>query len=417
MQLSILINAYACSPNMGSEPGMAWNWCVNLANHCELHIITEGEFKEKIEAVLPNLPQGKNMHFYYNPVSDKIRKMCWNQGDWRFYYYYQKWQKTTYEIAKKIIEDKNISIIHQLNMVGFREPGYLWKINKPFIWGPIAGIGSIPFSFLKDIKLKKRIILQLKDVITNIQLHHSPRVKSALQKAYCVMTVAPEAQKKIYQYHKVNTILVNETGCFGKTEVNRTNATNNTFKILWVGRFIYTKQLKMALDVVQKVSAKCNISFHIIGQALAKEKTEEYKEYAKLLGIDNICIWHGQVANEDVLKIMQESDLFFFTSIFEATSTVILEAITNQLPILCFDTCGFGPLIDKSIGIKIKLNNYKQAVEDFSLKLEKLYHNRELLSQMSLNCIKHKERLSWENKAKQMVKLYDKCLENEAKKY
>lgn len=77
--LSILVNAYACSPNMGSEPGMAWNWCINLANHCELYIITEGEFKGKIEAVLPTLPQGKNMHFYYNPVSDEIRKMCWNQ--------------------------------------------------------------------------------------------------------------------------------------------------------------------------------------------------------------------------------------------------------------------------------------------------------------------------------------------------
>ena len=49
--LSILINAYACSPDMGSEPGMAWNWCVNLANYCELHIITEGEFRDKIEAV------------------------------------------------------------------------------------------------------------------------------------------------------------------------------------------------------------------------------------------------------------------------------------------------------------------------------------------------------------------------------
>lgn len=86
--LSILINAYACSPGMGSEPGMAWNWCVNLAKHCELHIITEGEFREKIEATLKTLPQGKNMHFYYNPVSDEIRKMCWNQGDWRFYTYY-----------------------------------------------------------------------------------------------------------------------------------------------------------------------------------------------------------------------------------------------------------------------------------------------------------------------------------------
>ena len=50
--LSVLINAYACSPNMGSEPGMAWNWCANLANYCELHIITEGEFRDKIEAVV-----------------------------------------------------------------------------------------------------------------------------------------------------------------------------------------------------------------------------------------------------------------------------------------------------------------------------------------------------------------------------
>ena len=108
--LSILINAYACSPNMGSEPGMAWNWCVNLAQYCELHIITEGEFREKIEAVLPTLPQGKNMHFHYNPVSDEIRKMCWNQGDWRFYKYYKEWQWKTYEIAKKIIAEQHIDI-------------------------------------------------------------------------------------------------------------------------------------------------------------------------------------------------------------------------------------------------------------------------------------------------------------------
>ena len=139
--LSILVNAYACSPNMGSEPGMAWNWCINLANHCELYIITEGEFKGKIEAVLPTLPQGKNMHFYYNPVSDEIRKMCWNQGDWRFYKYYKEWQWKTYEMAKDIIAKHKIDIVHQLNMIGFREPGYLWKIEeKPFVWGPIGGL-------------------------------------------------------------------------------------------------------------------------------------------------------------------------------------------------------------------------------------------------------------------------------------
>ena len=95
---------------MGNEPGMAWNWCVNLAQHCELHIITEGEFRDKDKAFLPTLPQGKNMHFYYNPVSEKYEKCAGIKGDWRFYKYYKEWQWKTYVIAKKIIQQHHIDI-------------------------------------------------------------------------------------------------------------------------------------------------------------------------------------------------------------------------------------------------------------------------------------------------------------------
>ena len=48
--MKILINAYACSPHMGSEPGMAWNWILHLSAHCDLVVITEGEYKDKIES-------------------------------------------------------------------------------------------------------------------------------------------------------------------------------------------------------------------------------------------------------------------------------------------------------------------------------------------------------------------------------
>ena len=104
--MKILISAYAVCPDMGSEPGMGWNWCVNLAKYCELYIITETEFRAQIEAKVANLPQGRNMHFYWNPAgkddqqTEKIRRMCWNQGDWRFYFYYKQWQKRTAEIAR-----------------------------------------------------------------------------------------------------------------------------------------------------------------------------------------------------------------------------------------------------------------------------------------------------------------------------
>lgn len=53
--LNVLINAYAVSPNWGSEAGMGWNWIINLANHCNLFIITEGEWKDEIEKALTTL--------------------------------------------------------------------------------------------------------------------------------------------------------------------------------------------------------------------------------------------------------------------------------------------------------------------------------------------------------------------------
>lgn len=406
--LSILINAYACSPNMGSEPGMAWNWCINLAKHCELHIITEGEFRDNIEKVLPTLPQGKNMYFYYNPVSDKVRKMCWNQGDWRFYYYYNKWQKKTLQIANEIIKEHHIDLIHQLNMVGFREPGYLWKIeNKPFIWGPIAGIGSIPFSFMKDSNLKFKLFYILKNQITALQLRYSSKVNSALKSASLLITATPETGQIIKKIHNIDSIQINETGCSIKEYTSDIKKDDTFFDILWVGRFIYTKQLKLALDVINQIKNLKNIRFHIVGQAFNAEETEKYKKYAQTLGIDNICVWHGQIPNNEVLMLMQKSHLFFFTSIFEATSTVILEAIQNKLPIVCFDRCGFGPIVDSSIGRKIQLSTPQNAIIDFAREITELYNHKNLLDTMSNNCIKKQQELSWDNKAKQMVELYN----------
>ena len=33
-------------------------------------------------------------------------------------------------------------------MIGIREPGYLWKINIPFIYGPVGGLTYYPKEFI-----------------------------------------------------------------------------------------------------------------------------------------------------------------------------------------------------------------------------------------------------------------------------
>ena len=175
--MKVLVNAYSCSPFRGSEPGLGWNWCINMARYCELFIITEAHWKENIELELPNLEQRNNMHFYYNAVPEKALLMARNQGDWRFYWYYKKWQRRTLDIAKIICSENKIDLVHQLNWVAFREPGYLWKLNIPMVWGPIGGLNMTPKKYLEGASWKWKFLFQLKNKLTMLQLKYSPRVK------------------------------------------------------------------------------------------------------------------------------------------------------------------------------------------------------------------------------------------------
>lgn len=406
MLLSILINAYACSPNMGSEPGMAWNWCVNLAKYSELHIITEGEFRNEIEAALPTLPQGKNMHFYYNPVSEKIRKMCWNQGDWRFYKYYKEWQWKTFLIAKDICKETHIDILHQLNMIGFREPGYLWKIpDIPFVWGPVDAKESFPLAYLEGASLKTKLFIQLKNTITKWQLQHAKRVRLAVKRASCVISASSNSQQAFKKYFQIESPLLNETGCYIQEHPIIDKSKKEYLDVLWVGKLDFRKQLGLALRSIA-ATKNPHIKLHIVGGG----NNFIYQTLAKELGIESQCKWYGAISHEEVQTIMQKSDVFFFTSVAEGTPHVVLEAIGNNLPVVCFDTCGQGDSINETVGRKIKLSNPNLSSQQFAMILNELENNRDMLKEMSENCKERQKELSWDRKAQQMIGLYQKIL-------
>lgn len=408
--LKILINAYACSPNMGSEPGMAWNWVSNLAKFCELYIITEGEFREKIEEVVPTLEQGKNMHFYYNPVTDEIRKMCWNQGDWRFYKYYREWQWKTYLMAKEICSSEHIDVLHQLNMIGFREPGYLWKLSKesdvPFVWGPIGGLKQFPLAYLQGAGLKMKLFNRLKNILNVWQLKHEKRVDEALKTARLLISSIPDSYRAIKKYKGLESIVIPETGCFLSEDIPTDRFDEKELHVMWVGKFDFRKQLPLALRAIA-IANNPNIVLEIYGGG-SDEQIASAKRVADLLGITEKVVWHGNQPNDVVMNAMHKAQVFFFTSVSEDTSTVVLEAVSNRLPVLCFDACGMAAVIDDKVGRKVALSNPAQSATDFAKLLNDLEHDRNLLKQLSENCKQRQTELSWEEKAKTMVEWYEK---------
>lgn len=410
--MKVLINAYVCGPNMGSEPGMAWNWIVGIAKYHEVFVITDNEWETEINKELQQLSATSRIHFFYNPESERVREMCRNQGDYRFYYFYRLWQKKTLRIAQEIISQHKIDLIHHLNMICFREPGYLWKIKDiPYVWGPIGGVNTVPLQYLSDVSVGQRLKYLFKNYANKLQFRYQPRVIKALRHADALIAANGEAYHCLKNHFREKKVfLINEAGCvISKNLAVRHKAEG--FTILWVGRILPTKLLGLSLEIISKVKDIPQLQFHIVGQASSDSVYNQYKAKSEELGIDEICKWHGWVAHQDVQQLMKTSDLLLFTSISEGTPHVVLEALVNGLPVVCFNLCGQGDIISDKTGYKIDVSEPSDSIEKFAKIIQGLYADRSKLKELSDNCIEASMELSWGMRVKKMLEVYEEVMD------
>jgi glycosyltransferase involved in cell wall biosynthesis len=89
---------------------------------------------------------------------------------------------------------------------------------------------------------------------------------------------------------------------------------------------------------------------------------------------------------------MAEHDIFIFPSLFEGFGLVILEAMSQGLPVITTPNTG-GPMIikDGKDGFIVPIRD-SQAIVD---RVVKLAHDRERLSAMSLAAVRRAIALSW----------------------
>jgi glycosyltransferase involved in cell wall biosynthesis len=411
--LNILVSAYACGPKWGSEIGMGWNWVINLAQYCELTVITEIGFKEDIEEVLPTLNLKNPPIFYYIDVGDMGRKLFWKQGSFTFYKHYKIWQQKAYILSEKLIKLNKYDLIHQLNMIGYREPGFLWKNNEiPKVWGPIGGFTLMPWKFLYVLGFNNAVFYALKNVYNVMQMYYFSRIRNAVANFDTLISATEEAQINLYKLYKKNSIVINETG--SKSEELAFEIKNNQkVKIIWCGIINGGKALPVALKSLAKISDKDNFEFNILGDGPDKNYCFDL---AKKIGISDKCIWHGRVPNSEVIKQMKNADLFFFTSLVEGTPHVVLEAIASGLPVICHDSCGHGAVINDSCGRKIPIVSPKVSCDMFSEVIAGLITDRKKIEILSQGAIMRSKELRWENKAKQMVEIYRQTIIDNQKK-
>ena len=144
--LKILMSAYACEPNKGSEPGVGWGVAQLMAKHHEIWVLTRANNYRAIQAYLDVHPCS-TLHFVYFDLPPWLR--WWKRGGWGVQLYYYLWQVGIYFIARRLHRTVSFDILHHVTFGRFWTPSLISLLPIPFIWGPVGGGESAPKSFWK----------------------------------------------------------------------------------------------------------------------------------------------------------------------------------------------------------------------------------------------------------------------------
>lgn len=409
--IRVLASAYACGPNWGSEIGMGWNWVVSTSQYCQLTVITELDFKKDIEAVLPTLSLKYPPVFEYIDVGEEGRKLFWKQGSARFYKHYRIWQKKALQLARKLLEHQKFDIVHQLNMIGYREPGYLWEIeNIPYIIGPVGGYNQFPSAYFSILTPKSKLFYLARNIINGYQMRYMSRPKKAYRRADQVILATPSGRKIVSKYSRREPILIPETGAHRLSTDDISvmeKSDSDKLNLIWVGLLAGRKALPIALQSIAKAGYKNKIVMKVLGDG---PEAESYKALAKTLQLDNVTFC-GSIPNTEAKAEIAKADMLFFTSVLDATSTVVFEALQSDTPVMCHDTCGFGTVITNSCGIKIPQVGVQQSVDSFSKELDQLVAFPDRLQKLKEGCSQRLGEYYWDVKGKKLFDIYQQCLD------
>ena len=102
---------------------------------------------------------------------------------------------------------------------------------------------------------------------------------------------------------------------------------------------------------------------------------------------------------QDVLHLVEQSDIFLFPSLREGGSWSLMEAMAIGLPVICLDWAGMAITTDDTCAVRLPVTDPEQMPKDMAAAITKLIENPGLRRTMGEAGRKRiKEVFNWESK-------------------
>lgn len=337
----VLLVAYECSPDFGSEAGNAWNWAVHLDRAgWRVELLTSGRSSGEITAALPDMTRATSLHEVPRPGRAPRTQL----GG---YIRYLRWQRAALDRCRESGLLERVDVIHHVTWSSlywgsrFHGPG-----TPPLVFGPIGG-GQVASAIQRTpMSLRDRLVERLRTAaITSVRWN--PLARTTMRAAREVLATNRETAAVARSLGATSVTLQLDTACPPQTLASPVvpAAERTRYQCSWIGRLIGIKDPVLAAEVLAEVVARVpRAHMDILGDGAEMGRL---RSTITDLGLDGHVTIRGRVPWAEVLRHLDDTRLLLMTSLRESSGAQALEALGRGVPVVAIDQFGLGAFLPR----------------------------------------------------------------------
>ncbi|MDK6079277.1 glycosyltransferase family 4 protein [Massilia varians] len=417
---SVLLMAYQISPSKGSEYSVGWNFAIELAKRNKVYVLcgASGEHMGDTVEIESHLQLYPNPNIILLPIrpTKLARLINWfNKIGFGplFYFAFSLWHKEAYFAAKALVARERIDVVHQLGPIGFREPGYLWKLGLPHVWGPVGGALFVKPALLAHLPWRDKVFLRFKNWINHLQLRYSKRVQTAARTAFGLTFCSSENKESFEKYFGLSGPVVAEQGAFKivRRDWASTPASDGSVRLVWAGRMARQKNLAFLLSALSLIDRCSKWKLHLIGDG---PQRNALFTMAEELGLNDRIQWHGKISREKTIELMGSCNIHVMTSLFEGNPAVVFETISLGVPTISLELGGMRDVLAGDNGVLVPVTTYDKTLHAYVKSLQQLIDEPNYRERLVKKMKGSVEDMSWQNKIARYEAIYSAAIDNHA---
>jgi glycosyltransferase involved in cell wall biosynthesis len=406
----VLQLAHACNPYKGSDAGVGWARALETAKSFDTWVICGHWDRQDITRYLAEHGEIPRPHFcFLEPWWLEERLKIGRPLFYTHFLPHHLWHRRAFKLAARLHQELKFDLVHQVTLVGYREPGYLWKLDAPFIWGPVGGTQNYPWRFLPLAGVIGGLTEGLRSIINYLQFRFSPRIRQVIRKAAVVLSANSNIQRDFARVHGVRPKVLLETGVTAITEeTSKQIKEGGSLRIIWSGEFKPHKALPLLIHALAEVPPEIPYELRILG---AGPLENLWKKLARAKGLEPHCRWLGWLDPGEALQQFSWAEVLVFTSLRDTSGNVVLEALSRGVPVICLDHQGVGDIVTDNCGIRIPVTTPEEVIVKLRRRLVALAADRARLEALSMGALRRAPRYLWSKNGVEMARIYRQVLQ------